>query len=494
MTPLSRTPSQVLRVATRLGGALVDPDIAPTVTNVLVNGEARNLAVARVRLRDGAPLSPAALDGHYAFVFDGSSLAIGDVVEILFRTGSAGRELDGCVAGRVCANSGYGVPSLDPGEGVVLPPPGGGGEGGGAVVFGGTSSIAYVGNSYTQQFNIPGATQHYVNARLAGGAVSLGPPPHLGTTISQGDDGYYPAMTLGGMALFPTIDQRQGPGSTDAIDALASPPPSTYDAVILTSGFIQEQTGDDGIEAETVPGSGSDTVVLEVKRRVISEIASRLGPVLSVVVRMTHEGYLLNDDVGLAQYESFVRRQVLAARQLEAEGLALAVIPEAYVWWRLTAGASGVVGNAPSDPVPAFVGLTHPESTQPGNRNYGWLNRTQGVTAPFNWNGHQNAIGSIVAAWTQGYIGWDIDPRGDTTFQSPTGLPNPLDDFISQDGRIYGGHATNVGNTPWDPAVNPGGPPDPDLVLDWSLATQAQIQDRIVAACDDYTEGTTEFD
>lgn len=493
MTPLSRTPSQVLRVATRLGGALVDPDIAPTVTHVLINGQASNLTVARVRLTDGAPLTPAALDGHYAFVFDGSSLAIGDVVEVLFRTGSAGRELDGCVAGRVCANSGYGEPDLEPGGGIVLPP-GGGGEGGGAVLFS-DSSAAYVGNSYTQQFDIPAATQHYVNTRLPGGTANLGPPPHLGTTISQGDDGYYPAMTLGGMALFPTIDQRQGgPGSTDAIDALASQPPGTYDAVILTSGFIQEQTGDDGIEAETVPGSGADTVVLEVKRRVISEIGSRLGPLTSVIVRMTHEGYLLNDDVGLAQYESFVRRQVLAARQLEVEAIALAVIPEAYVWWRLVAGASGVVGNAPSDPVPAYVGLTHPESTQPGNRNYGWLNRTQGVVAPFNWNGHQNALGSIVAAWTQGYILWGIDPRADATFQFPAGLPNPLDDFISNDGRIYGGHATNVGNTPWDAGVNPGGPPDPDLVLDWSLATQAEIQDRIVSACDDYTEGTTEFD
>lgn len=495
MTPLSRTPSQVLRVATRIGGALVDPDIAPTVTHVLVNGQARNIDVARVRLSDGSLISPTALTGTYAFVFDGSELAVGDVVEILFRTGSAGREIDGCVAGRVVQNSGYGVPSLEPGDPFV--PPIGGGEG---PVFDGTVRAAYVGNSYTHNFDIPGAVQHYVNERLAGASVALGPPPHLGTTIASGNGGYYPAMTLGGMTLYPTIDQRQPDsngdieGSTDAIDALASQPPFTYDSVILTSGFNQEQTGIDGIEEETVPGSGSDTVVIEVKRRAISQIRTRLGGLVQVIVRMTHEGYRLNTDVGLAQYENFVRRQVLGARQVEAEGLVSAVIPEAYVWWRLVAGASGAVGNAPFDEVPAYAGLTHPQSTQPGNRNYGWLNRTQGVTAPFAWNGHQNAIAAVVAAWTQGYVLWGIDPRGDTTFQLPAGLPNPLDDFISGDGRIYGGHATNVGNTPWDTSVNPSGPPDPNLALDWSLATQAQIQDRVVAACDDYIEGTTEFD
>jgi hypothetical protein len=464
----------------------LDPDVAPTVTAVLVNGQARSIAVSRVRLTGGGVLA-----GHYAFMFDASSLAVGDVVAILFRSRAAGRPLDACVGGRVCAGPGYGVPSLVP-SGPILPPP----SGGDGPLFDASSRVAFGGNSYTQQFNIPRAMEHYVAARLPGATIALGPPPHLGTTIANGDDGYYPNMSLGGMTLFPTLDQREpgNTGSTDAIDALASQPPGSVDFVVLTSGFIQEQTGVDGIEAETVPGSGTDTVVLEVKRRAVAEIGSRLGPFTSVVIRMTHEGYRLNTDVGLAQYENFVRRQVLAARALESEGIVAAVVPDGYVYARLTAGAFGPVGSGLTSPVPAYAGLTHATSTQPGGRNYGWLNRTQGVVAPFAWNGHQNVLASIASAWTWGYAMWGIDPRGDTTFQSPAGLPSPFDAFISADGRIYGGHRTGVGIAPYDLAVNPGGPPDSEFDLDWSLTTQQQIQDRIVAAVDDYVAGTTEFD
>ena len=489
MTPLSRTPGQVLRVATRLGGAFVAADIAPTVSAVLVNGQARLLSVDRVQLTDGDIFSPSVLPGQYAFVFDGSNLRVGDIVTILFRAGAGNRQVDGCVSGRVCAAAGYGVPSLIPGPPVILPP------GGDGALFNTDTTAAYVANSFAQQFQIPEVVAHYVAARL-GSVGTLGPPPHLGTTISSGNDGYYPAQTLGGMALYPTLDQREpgNTGSTDAIDAMASQPLGTYDFAILTSGFIQEQTGVGGIAAETVPGSGADTVVLEVKRRVISEIASRLGGQTQVVVRMTHEGYRTNNDVGLAQVESWIRRQVLGARQLEAEGLAV-VLAIHYVWSRLQYGAFGPVGTALTDPVPAYVGLTHSTSTQPGNRNYGWLNRTQGVTAPFAWNTHQNAIAAVVEAWAAGYALWDINPIGDTTFQSPVGLLGRLANFISPDGMsIYAGHATGVGLYPWDPAYNPGGPPDSELVLDWSPPTQEQIQRRIVDAVDDLNNGTTEFE
>ena len=489
MTPLSRTPGQALRVSTRISGAFVDPAIAPTVTAVLVNGQARILAVDRVRITDGNIFSPQALPGQYAFVFDGSSLRLGDIVTILFRAGATGRQIDCSVSGRVCANAGYGVPGLIPGPPVILPP------GGDGAIFDDASVVAYVGNSFTQQFAIPDVVAHYVNTVLPG-AVVLGPPPHLGSTISSGNDGYYPAQTLGGMVLYPTIDQRApgNTGSNDAIDAMASQPLGTYGFAVLTSGFIQEETGVGGIEPETVPGSGADTVVLEVKRRAITEIATRLGGQTQVLVRMTHEGYRTNNDADLTQVEAFIRRQVLGARQLEAEGLAV-VIPTHYVWSRLQYGAFGPVGTALTDPVPAYAGLTHSTSAQAGGRNWGWLNRTQGTVAPFTWNTHQNALAAIVEAWLEGYLLWGIDPRGDTTFTSPVGLPSPLNNFISPDGlSIYGGHATGIGNYPFDPAYNPGGPPDSELVFDWSVPTQLQMQTLIVDAADDYVAGTTEFE
>jgi len=360
-------------------------------------------------------------------------------------------------------------------------------------LFTGTSTVSFVGNSYTQQFAVVPSMAHYVDATLPGAAVTLGPPPILAGTIANGNDGYYPAMTLAGMALYPAFDQRYESGATgtlDAIDALASVPPGTYDFVVLTSGFNQE---DPTAADETVPGSGADTVYLQPVRDIITEIGSRISPAPTCIVRMTHEGYRTNLDVDLTQVQDFLLRQVLGARQLEAEGIL--VVPEHYVGSRLQYGAFGTVGSGVDTPVPAYATLTHSGSLQPGGRNWGWLNRTQGTVAPFNFNTHFNVLSSIVAAWTWGYMMWGIDPRGDTTFTSPVGLPVPLSNFISPDGSlIYGGHATGVGNVPFDTDFNPGGPPDSELVLDWSLATQLQIQERIVAAIDDWLNGITEFD
>ena len=361
------------------------------------------------------------------------------------------------------------------------------GRSGRVPLFDETTTAAFVGNSFTQQFAVVPSMAHYVDATLSGAAVTLGPPPVLVDTISAGNDGYYPAMTLGGMCLYPAVDQRYGSalpdGEFDAIDAIASVAAGTYDYVILTSGFVQE---DASLTPETVPGSGTDTVYLQPVRDIIAEIGSRISPAPTCIVRMTHEGYRINNDTDLVQFQDFVGRQVLGARQLEAEGIL--VVPEAYVYGRL----QGAIG---SDPVPAYSSLTHPSSSQPGNANIGWLSRTQGASGSFPFNTHLNVIATIVAAWTWGYMMWGVDPRGDTTFASPTGLPVPLSNFISPDGTlIYGGHATGVGNVPFDTGTNPDGPPDSDFVLEWNATVRGQMQDRIVEAIDDWRNGTTEFD
>lgn len=368
-------------------------------------------------------------------------------------------------------------------------------------IFADDASVAVVGNSYTQNFgSVPVQLQHYLDARLPSNTVSIGPPPYLATSIGD-TDGWFTGQTLGGMALYPTIDQSGGSGSTDAVDAILSAGPSAYDFVVLTSDFRRSEdlVPAEGIDWEVLPGAGGSTVplygvILEVIRRVVDELEVG-GSLASFVVRMTQEGYNANADSDLEDFEQFVRLQTLAARQLESEGVVAHVIPDHYVWSRLTRGKVGTAGLGLEGPVPAYVGLTHTNSLQLGGQNVAWLNRSQGAVAPFNRNGHQNAIATIVHVWAWGYLLWGIDPRGDTTFSSPTGLPNPLDDMIRPDGlRIYGGHNTGVGNFPYDTAVNPSGPPDAELDLDWSATTQGQIQDRIVAAIDDWVAGTTEFD
>lgn len=354
----------------------------------------------------------------------------------------------------------------------------------------GFESVAFVGNSFTQQFAVVPSMEHYVEAALDGAAVTMGPPPVLVDTISAGNDGYYPAMTLGGMCLYPAIDQRYGSGAAgtlDAIDAIVSEPAGTYDYVTLTSGFLQE---DASVTPDTI---GADNIYLQPVRDIISEIDSRLDPAPTCIVRMTHEGFRTNNETDLVDTENYIRRQVIGARQLESEGIT--VIPEHYVYSRLQYGAFGAGPTSYTDAVPAYSALTHPSSSQPGNANLGWLSRTQGATGSFPFNTHLNVIATIVAAWTWGYMMWGIDPRGDTTFDSPTGLPNPLDDFISPDGTlIYGGHATGVGNVPFELETNPDGPPDSDFVLAWNATVRGQMQDRIVAAIDDWRAGTTEFD
>ncbi len=369
-------------------------------------------------------------------------------------------------------------------------------------IAGSAAVIAFIGNSYTQNYgSLPTLLEYYLDQRLPGNTVSLGPPPHLGTSIANDTDGYYPGMTLGGMALYPTIDQRSNSGTTDATDAVDSVANDFYDFVVLTSGFRQETEVPGTIDYEVLSGAGGTNpnvygVFLEVKRRVRTEIITDDGSTAQVIVRMTHEGFNANADADLADSERTVRLQVLGARQLELEGVADVVVPDHYVWSRLQWGAFGSVGNTPTTPVPAFASLTHTNSLQSGGVNEAWLNRSQGDVAPFNRNGHQNAIATIVQCWLWGYALWGIDPRGDTTFSgSPSGLPSPFDNMLNAAGdRIYGGHNTGDGNFPYDTGVNPSGPPDSELDLDWSLTTQQQIQDRIVAAVDDYNAGTTEFE
>ncbi len=376
-------------------------------------------------------------------------------------------------------------------------------------VLGIDAVLAFIGNSYTQNYGgLPDLLEYFLGQRLPGSVVSLGPPPYLATSIANsGTDGWFPGFTLGAAALFPTIDASSS-GSTDAVDAVLSVPSDTYDFVVLTSGFRQEvRVGEPGVTISdasaiarvVLPGAGgtSETqygVVLEVTRRVIAQITA--GSEASCIIRMTHEGYNGNIDTDLSDVERTVRLLVLAARQIESEGVAAAIIPEGYVFARLQRGAVGPVGSGVSSPVPAYAALTHSASQQSGNANVAWLHRSQGDVAPFTLNAHQNAIATIVSAWIWGYALWGVDPRGDATFAGdPSGLPSAIGNMISPDGsRIYGGQNAGLGNNPYDTGVNPGGPPDADLDLDWSTETQLQIQTRIVAALDDYYARTTEFD
>lgn len=367
---------------------------------------------------------------------------------------------------------------------IVTPVIAGSGRRAWTILMDGETSVAFVGNSFTQQFSVVPAMAHYVDAKIDGAAVDLGPPPVLTGTISAGNDGYYPSMTLAGMALYPAVDQRYGSGSSgtiDALDAIASESPGTYDFVVVTSGFVQE---DAGLTPSTI---GGEDVYVQPVRDIITELATLVDPSPQVIVRMTHEGYRVNNDTDFLQLQDFLGRQVLGARQLESEGIV--VVPEHYIYSRL----QGTVGG---DGVPSYSALTHSSSSQPGNANVGWLSRTQGATGSFPFNTHLNAIASIVCAWIWGYFMWGIDPRGDTTFDSGSGLPGPtLDDFISPDGtQIYGGHNTGVGNFPFDTDINPSGPPDSEMVLPWNSTVRGEMQSRIVSAIDAWRMGTTEFD
>ncbi len=363
--------------------------------------------------------------------------------------------------------------------------------------------VAFVGNSYTQNYgSMPALLEYYLDQRVPGNTANLDAPPHLATTIANsGTDGYYPGMTLGGMAYYPNIDQSSG-GSTDALDAIDSVADDFYDAVVLTSDFRRSEdlVPGEGIDWEVLDGAGGTNpnvygVVLGVIRAVVAQLSSD-GSTATPIVRMTHESFNANNYADLDTVERIVRLQVLAARQLASEGVVATVLPDHYVWGRLLWGAFGSVGSGVTTPVPAFSALTHTASSQPGGLNLAWLSRSQGDTAPFALNGHQNAIGTIVGVWLTGYLLFGIDPRGDTTFSGdPSGMPSPFDSMLNPAGdRIYGGHNTGLGNAPYDTGTNPSGPPDSELDLDWSLTTQGQIQDRIVAAVDDFVAGTTEFD
>ena len=365
-------------------------------------------------------------------------------------------------------------------------------------------NVAFVGNSYTQNFeSLPALIDYYLGEVLVGWSGTVGAPPHLATTIANsGTEGWFPGMSLAGMALYDDVDQSSG-GSTDAIDAILT---TSYDYVVLTSGFRQEsRPGDAGVNddafvtREFLDGAGATSgeqydVCLETVRRIATRLTAG-GSTAPIVVRMTHEGFNANDDTDLDTVERTVRLQVLGARQLLREGVVDRVVPDHYVWSRLQWGVFGDVGSGVTSPVAAYASLTHTDSSQSGGSNLGWMNRSQGDTAPFLNNGHQNALAMIVQTWIWGYAMFGIDPRGDTTFDSATGLPSPFDDMISPSGaNIYGGHNTGLGNTPYDTGTNPSGPPDSELDLDWNATVRGQIQDIIVAAVDDFYDEETEFD
>lgn len=361
-------------------------------------------------------------------------------------------------------------------------------------------NVAFVGNSYTQNYNsLPSALDYYLGQRLPGWSGTLGPPAYLATSINSSTDGYFPGMSLGGMTLFPTYNQDQtgGIGTTDATNAVIADGP--FDFVVLTSGFRQEGEVPPTVEYELLDGAGGTNVnvygvILNTVRLASDELTAG-GSTAPIVLFMTQEGFNANDNSDLDDVERVTRLQVLGARQLEREGEVDRTVPIHYVWARLQWGAFGNVGSGVTSPVAAYSTLTHDNSSQPGNANLAWLNRSQGDTAPFNTNGHQNIIATIVHVWTYGYAMFGIDPRGDTTFDSPTGLPQPFDDFISPDGtRIYGGHNTGLGNNPYDTGINPSGPPDSQLDLDWNATVRGQIQDIVVAAVDDYYAQETEWD
>ncbi len=368
-------------------------------------------------------------------------------------------------------------------------------------ILGTDAVVGFIGNSYTQNYgSMPTLLAYYIGQRIGGATVDLDATPHLATTIANsGTDGYFPGMSLAGMCLYPTVDQSSG-GSTDAIDALDSVAIDTYDSVVFTSGFRRDDGAAPGLDYELPngidPGANVNTygVNLEVARQVATLIRAETSG--SVILRMTQEGFNANTDTSLSDMERITQIQVLGARQLEAEGVVDYVVPDHYVWARLQWGSFGSVGSGVTTAVPAYASLTHTNSSQPGGANLAWMNRSQGDTAPFSTNGHQNAIATIIHAWIWGYAMWGIDPRGDTTFQGPpTGLPSPFDNMLNSAGdRIYGGHNTGLGNLPYDIGTNPSGPPDSELDLDWSAATQLEIQDRIVAAIDDYNAGLTEWD
>jgi len=478
------------------------PDATPTVDAVIVDGAQVSSAIASVE----GPVNA----GQYAVVLDASGLRVGARVRVLvsyaIATAPFNVQLDAIVTRRVGAI----LPDPPP-----LPP-----VGAPAGLPAGTATrMAFGGNSYIGNYRgLWQHTQHYLGQRLGANTLQLSPPPVLPQTIGN-DDGVFPGMTLGGMSLFPTIDQRQGgnTGTQDFVDAVLAQPLGSYDYIAFVSGFLQDTVGVAGIDYEILPGAGGTNpsqfgVILEIKRRLVQELEAA-GVTARFIALMTHEGFRPNEDADLADAERRMRLQVLAARQLVSEGVVDAVIPLSYAWSRAQYGAFGTVGTGPTDPVPAYVGLTHTNSNQPGGRNWGWAQRSQGgepvLIDPggdpdgptwFPRNGHQSALGTILNVWALAHSLWGVDPRGDVSFSNPANLLNPLNHMIRADGlRIYGGHdvATQTslaGLRPYDTSVNPGGPPDSELDLDWSATPQGQIQDRIYAAVTDFHAETTEFD
>ena len=490
MQPIQAAAAQRVGFTLKNGlGLRQDGDTIPTVLSVNLPGGHAGVSatVSQVTDSGGSPIT-----GEYYIEVDASTFPFGAQVRFIVQVTVGGVPLTQPVDAVVLKGSAPAV-SLPPVSGVprvsLLP----------------TDNIGFVGNSYRQNFgSMPTMLSFYLGERGVT-APTLGPTPHLPTTISPTSDGWYIAQSLGGMTLFPTIDQSGGTGSTDATDAVGSQPDGTYDYVAMISGMRQDfPPAGVGLDREfpngVVGGSpGVDDVYLEITRQAIAEFnaASPTNPPQYIKI-LTQEQFNNLNQSTLTQYENNVRIQVLGARTLESEGLLAMTVPEHYVWSRLMRGKIGTAMAGLEGPVPAYTTLTHPTSGHPGGRNWFYLFRTNGASAPFNQNNHQNAIATIVAAWIWGYAAFGLDPRGDLTF---AGVPNPamqsevrLMIEPTSGAQIYGGHRTGVGLDPWNTAINPGGPPDSNMVLDWSPATQLQIQERIVAALDDYYAGTTEFD
>ncbi|MGH1343800.1 MAG: hypothetical protein ACRBN8_19745 [Nannocystales bacterium] len=465
MTSLSRTPNQLLRVATRLARVFAEGDIAPTATAVLVNGQARGIPVTRLRLDDGNLFPSTEIPGQYGFLFDGSSLALGDRVDILYRTRSNGRILDGCVSGRVCSRGDMGVdfrvPPTLPGGGDEGPFPSALADFSASIVFGGNSqTFNYPWDANPVQGGLPSMIAYILEQHLGGAAApTLGPPPP--TSISDAE-GYYPGQSLSQMAF--------GGAPDDMIDAIAGGPAGTYDHAVFTSGFRQ----DGGFPEELPPYN----VLLGNHRQALLELA--VGGIDSAYIRMSSEGFQIDNESDNTDFAFFVERLIRGARQLEGEGIGnlTAVVPDLYVWYLLQI----------ADPVPGFSSLTHPASLHPGNRRYGWLQRTQASGATFVLNAHQNYLGTIVNAYTWCYALWGVDPTGGPDlFAAPFGT-RPNDRWISAAGdQIYLGDSNGTG------FLGGATPPDTPSIAPWNATIRADIRVRIRNAVDQYYSGATVF-
>ncbi len=372
--------------------------------------------------------------------------------------------------------------------------------------------MTFVGNSFTQNLGeLPNYIQYLLDQHQPTNTTTLGPPtPNLATTLGD-TDGWFTGQGTSEMCF-----AGNGTTTTDALDHIATNGVGTYDSVVITSNYRQD--GDSvspPVTREDVGyGTNNQWIAYVEWLRLIAQELDSLGYTGPMIVRMSQEGENWNGDTDFSDATRLQQVKMAAARRLESEANTASVplsvynVPDHYVWYRLCIGNEDglTFGNGPQTPVPSFTSLVHQASLQPSSRNVSWCNRSNNDTNPPlgdppNRNSHQNFLATLINTWTWGYAVWGIDPRGDTSFDLPFTIPGGnvnSQNFINTDGtRIYGGQAQGIGNVPYDP-VSPynlitvvNAIPDAELDLPWTAAIRTEIQDRIVAAVDDYYAGTT---